>query len=328
MKKSPRLPKFLRSLLLSASLLTSGAPALAEESGHTQTDIALATPAKTFVQENTTPICPRFNAIAVPWYKYGGIVMDADTGEVLYEDRADKQLFPASLTKMMTLYLLFEELEAGRIKLDDTIPISKTAAAQEPSKLDLDPGETITVQNAILSLVTKSANDIAVAVAEKIGGSERNFASMMNAKACELGMTKTQFRNASGLPDRRQMSTARDMARLSQALIHNFPDRYAYFSVPSFEYGEDDYRNHNTLMNRFDGMDGIKTGYIDDAGFNLAASAERNGRRLIGVVFGGKTARSRNAHMARILNDSFQILATRRERNSTIAGTTPRTPGS
>lgn len=238
-------------------------------------------------------------------HKYASIVIEADTGYVLHESRADKQLHPASLTKMMTLYLTFDAIKAGKLKKNQRIYISANAAREPPSKLGLKVGSTIKVEDAILALVTKSANDVATALGEAIGGSEARFARMMTAKARQLGMDKTTFKNAHGLHHRYQVSTARDMARLSQALIRHHPEEYKYFSTNTFYYQGKAYNNHNHLMASYNGMDGIKTGYISAAGFNLAASAERNGTRLIGVVFGGRSSRTRNAHMKKLLDNAF-----------------------
>jgi D-alanyl-D-alanine carboxypeptidase len=238
--------------------------------------------------------------------KYASIVVDADSGAVLREENADTRNFPASLTKIMTLYMLFEAIDTGRIKLDQDLPVSANAQKQEPSKLNLRKGQTIKARDAILALVTKSANDVAVVAAEAIGGSETRFARMMTVKALALGMKRTQFRNASGLPDDRQLSTARDMSILARALMRNFPRYYPYFSTEQFAYKGEIYGNHNGLLGTYDGVDGIKTGYIRASGFNLVASAERNGRRIIGVVFGGKTSAWRNKHMAGLLDDGFE----------------------
>lgn len=237
--------------------------------------------------------------------KYAAIIMDADTGLILDQSNANKQLHPASLTKMMTLLMAFEAIESGKLRLNDRIKISKHAASQSPSKLDLGAGATIKVEDAIYALVTKSANDIAVAVAEHIGGTEQNFAKMMTARAHELGMTKTTFKNASGLHNPGQVSTARDMAKLARFIINDHPKYYRYFSTKNFTYQGQSYHNHNRLMSSYQGMDGMKTGYIGPSGFNLVASAERNDHRLIGVVFGGRTAKTRDAHMAKLLDRGF-----------------------
>ena len=238
--------------------------------------------------------------------KYAAIVIEERTGRVLFSRNANKRLFPASLTKIMTLYMLFEEIDAGRLTLQSRLPISRVAASRSPSKLYLAPGSSISVENAILALVTKSANDVATAVAEKISGTERAFAGKMTRKARALGMVNTTFKNASGLPNRAQHSTARDMSRLGVAIRRDFPQYYHYFSRTSFSYNGRKYGNHNKLLRQFDGTDGIKTGFTNASGFNLVAAAERNGVRLIGVVFGGRTGTSRNEHMMKILTTQFR----------------------
>ena len=241
--------------------------------------------------------------------KYASIVIDANSGQVFSAVNADTRNYPASLTKMMTLYVLFDRLKAGKIRLTDKIVISKHAASQAPSKLGLKPGETITVENAIMALCVKSANDVAAAVAEHIGGTEAAFAVIMTQKAQTLGMRQTNFRNASGLPNLAQYSTARDMATLSRALIRNHPGYYKYFSAKEATINGVAIRGHNRLLDWYNGADGIKTGYIAASGFNLATSAERGGRRLIGVVFGGKTAAARDTHMGEIMDEAFARIA-------------------
>ena len=237
--------------------------------------------------------------------KYASIVMDADTGQILHQRYADKMLHPASLTKIMTLLMVFDALDKGTLKLDDRIPISSYAASMVPSKLGLSPGSTIKVEDAIYALVTKSANDIAVAVAERLGKTETRFAVFMTMKAQEIGMSRTRFVNASGLHHPKQVSTARDMAKMARYLIRNYPTHYRYFSTRNFTYNGHSYRNHNRLMSSYDGMDGIKTGYIQASGFNLVASAQRGNKRLIGVVFGGRSSATRNAHMKELLDNAF-----------------------
>ncbi|MBL4805412.1 MAG: D-alanyl-D-alanine carboxypeptidase, partial [Alphaproteobacteria bacterium] len=237
--------------------------------------------------------------------KYASIVMDADTGLILRQRYANKSLHPASLTKVMTLLLTFEALESGQMQLKDRIRISNHAASMVPSKLGLKPGSSIRVQDAIYALVTKSANDVAVALAEHHAGSESNFAQRMTAKARAIGMSRTTFRNASGLHDPRQVTTARDMAKMARYVINVHPTYYRYFSRKNFTYAGQTYRNHNRLMDTYPGMDGMKTGYINASGFNLIASAVRGDKRIIGVVFGGRSSRSRNAHMKDILDEGF-----------------------
>lgn len=241
--------------------------------------------------------------------RYASIVVDADSGQVLHAVNADTRNYPASLTKMMTLYLLFEALEKGKMTLDQALPVSKRAAGMAPSKLGLDPGDSIAVEDAIMALTTKSANDVAVVVAEALAGKETTFAKRMTQRARELGMSRTTFRNASGLPNRAQKSTARDMVRLAQALMEDYPQYYHYFSTPAFTYKGRTYRNHNRLLKGYEGTDGIKTGYTRASGFNLVSSVERDGRRVIAVVFGGKTSKSRDRHMVKLLDRSFTKLA-------------------
>lgn len=241
--------------------------------------------------------------------KYASMVIDADTGRILHAANADARKYPASLTKMMTLYMLFDALDRRKLSLNTKLRTSAHAAAQSPSKLNLKVGESITVKNAILALTTKSANDVAVVVAEAIGGSEAAFARMMTKRARALGMTRTTFRNASGLPNKGQRSTARDMAILALALLRHFPHHYRYFSTRKFTYKGKTYSNHNRLLGTYPGVDGIKTGYIRASGFNLVATSKRNGRRVIAVMFGGKTAAKRNAKVAELLNDGFRKLA-------------------
>ena len=238
--------------------------------------------------------------------KYASIVMEEASGRVLFSRNADSLRYPASLTKIMTLYLLFEDIEAGKISLKSRIPVSKRAAGRSPSKLYLKPGQSINAEQAIYALVTKSANDVATAVAEKLAGTERKFAKRMTRKAKSLGMTRTTFMNASGLPNRRQRSTARDMARLAIAIRRDFPQFYKFFSTKSFSWKGRRFKNHNRLLANYSGTDGIKTGYINASGFNLVAAVERRGVRLIGVVFGGKTSRSRDRHMISILDRQFK----------------------
>ncbi len=237
--------------------------------------------------------------------KYAAYVVDADTGQVLHNSNAHKKLHPASLTKLMTLLMVFDAVERGNLKLYNRMYVSRHAASMPPSKLNLPAGSTIKVEDAILILVTKSANDIAVTIAEKLGGTEDEFAHMMTRKARSLGMRNTLFRNASGLHDPKQISTAHDMSILARVLLTEYKDYYHYFSTRSFSYDGKTYRNHNKLMSSYNGMDGMKTGYIKASGFNLIASAVRQDHRLIGVVFGGRTGRSRDTHMERLLDSAF-----------------------
>jgi D-alanyl-D-alanine carboxypeptidase len=233
------------------------------------------------------------------------IVIDAETGRVLSEMNADAITYPASLTKMMTLYLTFEALNAGRLRLDQYLPVSTDAASKSPTKLHLVPGDSVQVHDLILGIVTKSANDAAAVLAEGLAGSEPAFADRMTAKARQLGMTNTIYRNASGLPDPEQRTTARDVAQLALALYHDFPREYRYFATRQFFFRGRVILTHNHLLDWYDGADGIKTGYIGASGFNLAASAVRDGHRLIGVVMGGASAGSRDREMAALLDEGF-----------------------
>jgi D-alanyl-D-alanine carboxypeptidase len=243
------------------------------------------------------------------WAGYADIVIDASSGEVLHSRNADVQNYPASLTKMMTLYLLFEQLEKGKIKLDDNFPVSAHAEAQPATKLGLTAGSSIPVEKAILGIIIQSANDAAVVVGEAIGGSENKFADLMTKKARLLGMTSTNFENASGLPNTKQHSTARDLAVLARALMTDFPQYYHYFSVTKFVWNGRTIKTHNRLMLAYDGADGLKTGYIRASGFNIVTSAIRDGQRVIGVVLGGNSSSSRDQQMAKLLDGGFAEMA-------------------
>ena len=243
---------------------------------------------------------------------YSSIVVDANTGAVLQATNADSARHPASLTKIMTLYLLFERLEAGKIKMSTEMDVSAHAAAQAPSKLGLKPGQTIDVETAIRAIVTRSANDVAVVIAEALGGTEENFARLMTAKAHSLGMPHTVYRDASGLPNDEQTTTARDMTILARAMQERFPQYYHYFSTRSFVYRGEEIRNHNHLLGRVDGVDGMKTGYIHDSGFNIVVSMHRGPRRVIAVVFGGRTASARDARIVSLLDSTIDMAATKR----------------
>lgn len=248
---------------------------------------------------------------AVP--KYAAILINNNNGEVLYARQADAPRYPASITKVMTLYVAFEELAAGRLRDSDRISISRFAAGQPPSKLGLKPGQTISVRDAMGVIATKSANDIAVALAEHISGSQDAFAARMTGTARRLGMSRTTFRNASGLPNPDHVTTARDIATLSRALIRDFPDRYRLFSQVSYEYEGGEVGNHNHLLKTMPGVDGIKTGFTNAAGFTLAASAARDGTRLIAVVLGGPNRWLRDDNVSELLDTGFNVL-TRRSR--------------
>jgi D-alanyl-D-alanine carboxypeptidase len=237
--------------------------------------------------------------------RYSAILVDARTGNILMGQNQDELRFPASLTKLMTLYMTFEALRDRRIQLNQNVPVSAWAAEQPPSKLGLQPGEAFTVEQAILGLVTKSANDAAAALGEFLGGSEDRFAQMMTLRARALGMNRTNFRNASGLPDPNQWSTARDLATLSRRLVLDFPQLYGYFAVPGFVWHNRVILNHDTMLKTYPGADGMKTGYTDFAGHNLVTSAVRGNVRLIGVVLGANSNAERDQHMAMLLDDGF-----------------------
>jgi D-alanyl-D-alanine carboxypeptidase len=265
-------------------------------------------------------------AAALPWRaadaqigsaRYSAIVMEARTGNVLIDAGADEPRYPASLTKMMTLYMVFEALRDGRTQLGSRVVMSEEAASRPPSKLGIPPGGGLTVEQAILALVTKSANDVAAAVGEHIGGSEERFAQMMTMRARSLGMTQTRFRNASGLPDWEQVTTARDMATLGRRLFTDFPNRYHYFGTVHFAWGRAQIRNHNRMLGDYDGADGIKTGFINASGFNIVTSAQRDGVRLVGATFGGSSWVERDRHMGALLDQGFSRM-----------GVAPRAPSS
>jgi D-alanyl-D-alanine carboxypeptidase len=243
--------------------------------------------------------------------KYAAIVVDANTGKTLFASSADAPRYPASLTKMMTLYLVFEALRSGKIEKSTKVTFSRNAAAEPPTKLGVRAGGSITVETAILSLVTKSANDAATAVGELLGGSEEGFARMMTTKARKLGMTGTIFRNANGLPNAAQHTTARDMAILGIALREHFPQYYSYFSTRSFTYGKQRMGNHNRLLGRVKGVDGIKTGYTRASGFNLVSSVEDDGRSIVAVVMGGRSGGSRDKHMIELIKKYLPKASTR-----------------
>src|SRR5262245_46224411 len=239
--------------------------------------------------------------------KQAAIVVDAETGSVLSESNSRVQTYPASLTKMMTLYLLFNAIEQKKISLDDELPVSEHAANQPATDLRLQPGDSIPVRKAIAAIVVQSANDVAVTIAEAVSGSENAFAKKMTQTARELGMKQTTFRNASGLPDSRQLTTARDMAILARALMLRFPDYYGFFSTQSFRYEGRTYQTHNRVLKNYPGADGLKTGYTRASGYNLATTAQRNGHRLIGVVLGGRSTRARDAQMMAMLDEGFVL---------------------
>jgi D-alanyl-D-alanine carboxypeptidase len=274
---NPRLPSLIRNLVALFALLAFAA------------GCTTATPPEQLL------------SVPAPAQKYAAIVVDARTGKQIFEVNSTAQRYPASLTKMMTLYLLFEALNSGRVGKDTLIPVSAHAASQPPTKLRFRPGETIDVDSAIRALTVKSANDVAVAVGEYLGGSEEQFAAMMTAKAAAIGMRNTVFRNASGLPDDGQHTTARDMAVLGIALRQRFPQYYYYFSATDFMFRGRLVRGHNDMLGRVPGVDGIKTGYIRASGFNIVTSYSLGGRQLVVVVMGADSARQRNDHAEALL---------------------------
>jgi D-alanyl-D-alanine carboxypeptidase len=298
-----RIGRFVRlatAALISASALSiAGAPAQAHHYRHHRYYAIAHRPHSHYVYHAArravaaVPASPAFSAI----------VVDANSGRTLYSADEDGLRHPASVTKVMTLYLLFEELDKGAITLRTQIPISEHAAAQEPSKLGLVPGRTISVEDAIKAVVTRSANDVAVAIAEAIGHSEDDFADMMTRKARALGMSSTVYRNASGLPNDEQVTTARDLTILARALEDRFPRYFHYFSTREFDYAGEVIGNHNHLLGRVDGVDGIKTGYTRASGFNLLTSVHRDGRSLVAVVMGGRTAAGRDQIMENLIAD-------------------------
>ncbi|XBQ15958.1 MAG: D-alanyl-D-alanine carboxypeptidase family protein [Oceanicaulis sp.] len=272
-------------------------------------------------------------AIACLWFaaphaaaqdRYAAFVADMDSGQVLHARRADAQRYPASLTKMMTLYMVFEAIEAGELTLDTEMSVSAEAASRPASKLGLRSGGAIRVEDAVRALIVQSANDVAVVVAEHLGGTESAFATTMTERAARLGLTDTVFRNASGLPDRAQHTTARDMARLAYALQRDFPQFFHYFGETTFRWNGVTHRTHNTLVGRTPGVNGLKTGYIRASGFNIAVTAERDGRRLVAVVMGGASQGARDAHARELVEASYVTLAARDEARSFASLDIPR----
>jgi D-alanyl-D-alanine carboxypeptidase len=254
-------------------------------------------------------ILPGHTANAAP---YADIVVDANSGNVLHATNPDARRHPASLTKIMTLYLLFEQLEAGKLKLDSQLKVSEEAAGQSPTKLGLKPGSTIQVEDAIKGIITRSANDASVVVAEAIAGDEASFAKLMTRKAVSLGMSRTIYRNASGLPNDEQVTTARDQSMLGRAIQERFPRYYKYFSIRSFSFRGQWISNHNRLLGNVEGVDGIKTGYVRASGFNLVTSVRRGNRYIVAVVMGGDSAGSRDAKMRELINTKIAQASTRR----------------
>jgi D-alanyl-D-alanine carboxypeptidase len=243
---------------------------------------------------------------------YADIVIDGNSGQVLHDVNADEPRHPASLTKIMTLYLLFEQLDAGTLKLDTPLQISAKAALAPPTRLGLKAAQTVTVEDAIGGMVTRSANDAAVVVSEALGGSEGEFAKLMTRKARALGMTGTTYVNASGLPDDEQITTARDQAILGRAILDRFPGYYAYFSLPNYRYRGKDLHNHNGLLGNLEGVDGIKTGYTEASGYNLVLSVHRSKKCVVAVVLGGTSNSERDARMRQLIEQNIPAATTLR----------------
>ena len=258
--------------------------------------------------------------------KHAALLLDVNSGQVLYQSAADAPRHPASLAKLMTLYLVFERLEQGKLDYQTKLKVSAHASAAAPSKLDLEEGDEITVIDAIKALVTKSANDVAVAFAEHLAGSEERFARLMTDKARQIGMAATTFRNASGLPDDEQVTTARDMATLALRLMDEFPKLYPLFATRTFTYKAETFRNHNSLLFHYQGTDGLKTGYTRASGFNLVASVRRGRKHVLGVVFGGSTAAARNTTMRAMINNGLVKAAATETRRRTVVAAAPPTP--
>ena len=246
---------------------------------------------------------------------YSSVVLDA-RGNVISAANPDEPRFPASLTKMMTLYMLFEAMRDGRVRPETRIAMSAEASSRPPSKLGVPAGYSLELEDAILAVVTRSANDVATAIGEHLGGSEDRFAQMMTQRARSLGMTRTTFRNASGLPDPEQTTTARDMATLGRRLMEDFPTQYRYFATTQFRWNNRPIHNHNHMLSSYDGVDGIKTGYTRLSGFNIVTSARRDGVRLVGAVMGGGSWIERDRHMAELLDDAFARSGVARRPNS------------
>ena len=257
---------------------------------------------------------------------YADIVIDANTGAILHSSDADAPRHPASLTKIMTLYMLFARLEAGKITFKTELPVSAHAASQAPSKLGLKPGQSITVEEAIKATVTKSANDVAAVIAEALGGDEDTFSKLMTAKARSLGMHNTVYKNASGLPNDAQITTARDQALLGRAIQDHFPQYYGFFSTTRFSFRGKSISGHNRLVGRVEGVDGIKTGYTNASGFNLVTSMKRSGRHVVAVVLGGRSASSRDAKMRELITDYVKVASAPRIATPVLAEATPAAP--
>jgi D-alanyl-D-alanine carboxypeptidase len=305
------------------SLVAAGLP-LSEASAQNKPSKARAAPSKSRAavknHRASTPWVPNPNVDAKDSY----LIVDAASGRELASDHADGLRYPASLTKLMTLYLTFSALDSGRLSLGDGLRVSTNALNAPPTKMGMTPNGTVLVRDAVMGLVTRSATDAAVLLAEALGGSEASFAGLMTQKARQLGMASTVFRNASGLPNPEQVTTARDMARLANALLRDFPHYYPVFSVQSYNYRGRALTNHNRMLGNYAGADGLKTGYTNASGFNLVMSAVRDNRRLIGVVMGGSSASQRDRQMAELMDRGFATA----EATSVSAWTSPRVPAS
>jgi D-alanyl-D-alanine carboxypeptidase len=282
-----------------------------------RTDLAKGRTLPAIVTICFTALALAFTAAPALAGPYSAIVVDADNGRVLHAQEPDAARYPASLTKMMTLYMAFDALRDGRLKMDQKLTVSQHAAAQ-PYGIALRAGQTITVRDAILANITKSANNAAAVLGEAIGGTEKQFAVMMTRRAQQLGMHSTVFQNASGLPNTKQKSTARDMATLGIALVKNHKAYYSYFSTAEFEWQGTPVRTHNHMLARYEGADGIKTGFIAASGFNLVASAKRDGRRIVAVVYGGTSVQSRDNRMIQLLDIGFEKLENGEDRNAPL----------
>ena len=256
---------------------------------------------------------------------YADIVVDDNSGQVLHETNSDSPRHPASLTKIMTLYVLFEQLQAKKLGLDSRLQVSAHASAQAPTKLGLKPNDMIRVEDAIKGIVTRSANDAAVVIAEAIAGSEREFAALMTGKAQTLGMANTVYVNASGLPADAQITTAREQALLGRAIQERFPEYYRYFALPSFQYRGMSISNHNALLRQMEGVDGIKTGYTEASGYNLVSSVRREGRHLVAVVLGGRSTGTRDSRMRQLIEDYIRRASTTRAAPTTVEVADPAT---
>ena len=315
---------FAASFFLACLLAT---PAEAHHRGHAHHHVARSFP-RHFAHAGHAARWNRYGRTppSAPSRNFAAIVVDGNSGQTLYARNEDEPRHPASITKVMTLYLLFEQLERGRLSLDSQLRVSAHAAAQKPTKLGLRPGQSIMVEDAIKAVVTRSANDMAVAIAEAIGGDEEHFAELMTRKAHDLGMSRTRFVNASGLPDDAQITTARDLSILGRAVQERFPRYYRYFSTHAFYYAGQTILNHNHLMDRVEGMDGIKTGYTNASGFNLLTSVKRNGHFIVAVVMGGTSAASRDRIMAGLIEDQIDNGATVRTASAIQDNASPDLP--